>query len=222
MVTLGTPGGKAYDVSRGTVCLPRIGAWHADVVVDTAVAFEGPVELVIGTAATLQGTIVRGESYLGVFRARVAAGAGALTLELAPRHYQAPTLGAVLGDLAQDAGDALSATIAADLLSTPMAYWTRLRGPAGQLLRALVERATPAETAWRYLADGTLWLGAETWPDAGIETREISRTPEDAVINLGLDQPFVEPGTTIGDDRVDYVEASICPDTVRARVWWTP
>jgi hypothetical protein len=221
MLTIGTPGGASFDVVRATICLPRIGAWHADLEADGTTALTGRVNLQVGTAALLSGSIVRGEVYGGTFRARVTAGAGGLSANVTARHYRRPALRTVLADLAADAGEALSATIAAALLNSTVDFWTTPVAPAGQALRAFVEKAAPVGTAWRYLTDGTIWVGAETWPESTVEVVEVASTPEDAVLELGADQPFLDPGTVIGGKRADYVEVSVDAASARLRVWWT-
>jgi hypothetical protein len=221
LVTLGRPGEAGEAVIRGTLCLPRIGAWHADLHVDTTTLFSGRVELRIGANPAMVGTVTRAEVWGAVLRCRVVAGAGALAKDATPRHYARPTFGIVLDDVCSSVGEASSTLVADGLRARRLSRWTTLRMPAGQALRSLVEAGAPAGYAWRHLSDGRIWVGAETWPDAGVEARELHRTPEDARLEFGLDDPILWPGTTVDGLRIDYVEATIDPDKVRVQAWWT-
>jgi hypothetical protein len=70
------------------------------------------------------------------------------------------------------------------------------------------------------LPDGTLWIGAETWPDSAVtEWRELDRFPREGRLELGLNSPALLPATVLGDDRIDYVEHRISSEGARATAW---
>jgi hypothetical protein len=96
--------------------------------------------------------------------------------------------------------------------------------PIGASIAALVDAAAPAGTAWRMLADGTFWIGPETWPDAGVDasTYQVMDEPfEEASILVHLDRPAIDPGTIFEGRRVNYVQDDVPhTDPVQARVWF--
>lgn len=222
LVLLGTPGQTAGAVvSSGSIELPRIGPWRADLRVDSPAAITGPVEIRIGKSDVLKGTIVHGRSvmYEGYFRARVAAGGAGMRVKVNPKHYTSPTLRNVLSDLCADAGEAISSTADSATLLTQFAHWTTMGMEAGLAIRLLMESA-PSGTVWRMLADGTLWVGQETWPVSRVtDFREVAQTPEDAVVEVGLEEPFLLPGTTLGGRKLDQVNIEITGGKVKTTVW---
>jgi len=171
-------------------------------------------------ALELQGTVTAGAEYQGLARLRIVAGADGLRRTARARHYVRPQLRLPLADLAAGAREKLSPTIAADLLGAHLNAWSTLGRSTGEQIAALVERATPPGTSWRLLADGTIWIGAETWPDSGIaEWREIDQAVRDRRLEIGLDAPTLMAGTMLGDFKVDYVEHIIDGEAVRSRIW---
>jgi hypothetical protein len=209
-----------FAVNRGNILLPRIGVWAADLELSATVDVTGQVEIEIAAGPTLVGTVVSGELAYGYVCARVVAGAAGLGKETEPKHYVGATVRTVLVDLMRTAGETLSGTIDPALLTLPLAGWTTLRMPVGEALAALVGSGMPAGTAWRFLPDGTLWIGAETWPDSAVEEwREFDRLPREGRLELGLDSPALLPGTVLGDDRIDYVEHWIDSKGARATAW---
>jgi hypothetical protein len=221
-VSLGLAGQAGAPVARGTICLPRIGAWHADLETAGGSALAGRVELKIDRGPVLVGTVVRGEVTNGVWRGRVVAGAGGLSQTATPRHFDRPMLRDVLAAAAGDGGEALSATSDDAVLALRLPRWTTIAAPVGQVLRAAIEARGPAGVAWRHLPDGTIWVGVETWPEAPVTNpRELARSPEDRTLDLGLDAAWLAPGSTILGLRVDYVEIAIDAKGARVRAWWT-
>jgi hypothetical protein len=213
-----TAGG--HDVLAGSITLPRVGAWTADLELDADAELEGPVTIEIAEGESLVGTARGGELTYGYMRPRVVAGADGLGKEARPRHYTNPAVRTVLGDLAAAAGETLSGTISAALLNARLTAWTVLVGTVGEQLGAFVRFALPPGTAWRYLPDGTLWVGAETWPASGTtDWRELDRFPREGRLELGLDSATLLPGTMLGADRLAYIEHRIRPSGVTAKVW---
>jgi hypothetical protein len=208
-----------FAAFRGTLSLPRIGVWTADLELDAAQTIEGPARIKIVEGQDLVGTVLAGDLVHGYVCARIVGGAGGLVKTATPRHYNNATVRTVLTDLARAAGETLSSAIAESLLGRSLRAWTVLARPIGEQLAALVGCGMPDGTAWRILPDGTLWVGTETWPESDVaEWRELERQPREGRLLLGLDSPTLLPGTTLGDDRVDYVEHHL-EDGVRASVW---
>jgi hypothetical protein len=221
-VTLAADGGKPYAVTRGAISMPRIGAWHADLHVDGTAAFAGKVTLQVGEKLALQGTVNRARVHQGTARVRVVAGGDGLQKTARPKHYNAPTFGIVLRELAAAGGEEVSATADQAVVTKTLLAWTTLRLSVGVMIGALVDLA-PDGTAWRTLPDGKIWIGAETWPDSGLKDyREIDETPEQASMVIGTDVPQLLPGTQLGGRKIDYVEHLIGPNEFRTRAWTHP
>ncbi len=210
---------NGHGVVRGALSLPRAGVWHADLDVDAPAPLTGAVTLK-ADGLSFQGTVVRGDLYMGVARIRVAGGAGGLGRQARPQHYVHPQLRSPLADLLRAAGETLSPTVAPALLARQLTAWTVLAAPIGEQLSVLVARAAGTGVTWRVLADGTVWLGVDAWPDAGIaDWRELGRSPSDGSLELGLDGVVLLPGTTLGDLRIDYCEHLLEDGELRTRAW---
>ena len=93
-------------VTSLSLALPRVGAWTADVAVDTDTELTGAVGLAVDTA-TWAGSVVRGAVYAGSWRGRIV-GAPGLLATVAPTALQGATLAVVLagvlGGHAMDGG----------------------------------------------------------------------------------------------------------------------
>ena len=209
-------------VVEARISMPRTGgAWTADLLVDGTDIDEGEgVTISIRDGAlSLKGTAYRGGAYLDAGWIRVVGGKAGLVKIVTPKAYQRVELRVPLVDLLRAAGETLSETVSASLLQATLGYWTFPEAPAHSLLAALVAKA-PAGTSWRFLADGTLWLGAETWPDSKITAfDELARDPRGQWVDLGVEAPLLLPGTTIGGERASYVEHHVHGAQVRTRVY---
>lgn len=218
-VTLnGTP---VYD---GVICIPRMGAWTADLAIDQDVAVTGPCTLAIDGGLTLVGTAERTGVWLGTARLQVVAGANGLRKMATPRHYRQTTLRMVLQDLLAAAGERLSGTADATTLALTFPGWATIALPVGIMVAALLDDSRiQAAASWRMLPDGTLWVGRETWPDSGLvnltDYQDLAEQPEDGTLELGVEAPRLLPGTTLGGRRVSYVEHRLNGDGARTCVW---
>lgn len=215
------------DVIMGTITRPLVGVWTADLVVDdvTGQGFAAGTKITIASqdGYELKGVIAEGRTgdFLDTVHVRVLGGAGGLPMVVTARSYVQP--GAfvrdVLSGLCGDSGETLSSSIDAQLLATNLAAWSVKAEPMSYALLTLIGWVQPT-LSWRILSDGTLWVGAETWPAADLTYNLLSRDPKDAAYELGLQSPAIEPGTTIdGIGQVSRVEISIHASSVRARVW---
>lgn len=208
-----------FAVVEATLCLPRVGAWHADLLVDVEAPPSGAVTLQVGDSLDLAGTVDRALPYRGMSQMRIVAGANGLRLPAMPKFYKVAKLGDVLRDLAANAGEKVSGASDAKALATRLPFWATMAAPVGVMVAALVQGAV-AGTAWRMLTGGALWVGTETWPDSGLtEWTEISEDGVNRAVEIGSDQPTLVPGTTLGERRVEYVETTIRQDLVRTIAW---
>ncbi len=141
------------------VLLPRVGVWTADLVVDDADGLAGRVAVTVDGGLALSGTVLRSGVGAEVTSARLVGGAGGLRRTIASVPHRNALLSDVLAAALADAGE----TAATDLgdLSAAFAHWIRRASPAAQVV-ADVARA--GGLVWRVRADGTVWVGAESWP----------------------------------------------------------
>lgn len=206
----------------GEFVLPRVGAWHADLVVQSSTELVGACPIVIDGVGTFNATVERGGLWLDTAWVRVAAGAGGATALARAQHYHATTIGAVAQDLARAGGEALAAASDGVTLGTNLPRYTQLAMGVGQALSALLDLRTTAR-AWRYLADGTIWIGTETWPDSGLtdldDFQDLSEAPQEGRAELGFESPgLLLPGTLLGGRQVSTVTYKFDGGKTRASV----
>lgn len=203
MVQLVIPGRPTCDVVGGEVLLPRTGIWLASLRLN--VIEELPDHVVLDLADTfMPAAVVKAELIGGVTEARIVGGAGGLGDTARPKHYQAPLVRHVLADLLRDAGETLATTAGRAALDTSLEAWTTLALPGGALLAALCE-VIGNDTNWRLLADGTVWIGAEVWPESGVDARAIEADGANGASIVGTDIPQLWPGTLLAGRRIDSV-----------------
>lgn len=207
-----------------TISMPRVGAWSADLVVDAQEVLTGPCVLAIESGLTLNGFATRTGVWQDTAYVRVTGGAGGLSLATKPKHYRSVTLRVVLLDLLRAGGEALSSTADPKTTGLQLAAWTVIGQPIGNAISALIGDPRLVANAWRILPDGTLWVGPETWPDAGLKDitdfQELGRLPHEGRSELGFEAPSLLPGTMLAGRKVSYVEHVVRDDTVRTHAWF--
>ena len=133
------------------------------------------------------GTVARAQVFSDVCGVLLVGGANGLQRHVAAA-FQFAQLRDPLDTIAKATGETLSGTIAADVLALPLDQWT-VAGPGAISLDALATEAARqlgALVNWRFLEDGSLWMGRETWPTATL--------PEtDQVLDLEVDYSTPEP-----------------------------
>ncbi len=220
-MSIAAPGAaRGFALVSATIAMPSLGAWTADLVIDSQETVSGKVEIRIGKDLRLVGTVSRAEVYQGLTHAIIVAGANGLRVDVKPRHYTTPTLRKVLGDVLADVGEVLSSSSDVAVLNTQFEHWTTIAMPAGQAIRCLVERAGD-DISWRHRPDGTMWVGRETWPPSAVQdfSEADGASPQSDVWKVTLLSPEVLPGTTLGDRRVDHVEYRITADRFGTTLW---
>jgi hypothetical protein len=203
MVTLRLPDGQTRNVTSGKVEIPRTGIWMANLRVDAQDVLPDHVTLDLG-ADELPATISKDELIGGMTELRLVGGAGGIGEIARPKHYYQPLVRHVLADLLRDSGEKLSPTATASVLILELEAWTTMALATGSLLAALCTVAGD-NVNWRILADGTLWLGVETWPDSGVTARTEHADGANAAVIVGTDIPGLWPGTLLDGRKVDLV-----------------
>jgi hypothetical protein len=206
-------------VLDATIALPRVGAWLAVVHVDDADVPAGAATLASADGALeMHGTIRRGGAFQERGRVELVGGGGGLAGEVAPRFYANAPARQVLSDLLRDAGESLSATADGPLLGTLLPAWPRARGAAGAALATLLDALG---ATWRVLADGSIWVGRETWPTIDpVDVELLDDDPSDGAVVVAADvvRPEFVPGTTYLERRVGLVRHEASSARVRTEV----
>jgi hypothetical protein len=168
------------QVVSGTLLIPLVGAWTADLQLATAQPIAGAVEVVIGNL-TLQGFVVRAEAYGGQVRARLVGGAGGWRKSISAQGYgsaQGVKLSTVLQDAAAACGEQLQVfadvtigqayvrasfgtSVASDVL------WQMLR--LGYISAWYVDPAGVTQTGpWPITQVATPFIPTDAKPDEGL------------------------------------------------------
>ena len=216
-----TIGQDSRDVARGTITLPRVGVWHADLTVNA----DGPATGSV--VATLDGVdmpahIQKAEMAAGMLKLRIVGGAGGMGKDASPKHYKGGTVRHVVGDLTRDVGEVLSSSSSASILDLPLRAWTLLAVPTGALMQALadtVAELTGSPVAWRVLYDGKVWFGVEAWPMCPADVQVLDVDAANSSQLLGTDALGIWPGTTIDGRRIDSVVHEVGAQN-RSTVFW--
>jgi len=220
-------------VSRATIDIPRIGVWHADLLVDSFQSFKGAAVIQF-VSQTLNGTFARnGPDINKHLRARIVGGAGSLGTLLKPKGYRSVPLRIPLDDALNSCGEKRSTTCDQSLLNRFLDVWSRLQMSGGQTIDALLQQfPTPSLPSWRMLLDGTLWVGIEYWPVATFSQEAtpvpLYSEPERGNITFYSNDPTVLPGQTlvyhvpgIGDvtKRISHVRHWLTPRRMHTSIY---
>lgn len=202
----------------GRLHLPRIGAWTADVRLDSQSMPAGRVEVVLADGALrLVGTVLPGVSgvTLGAAHVRVVGGAAGLRRTLPAAGYQNVPLSVPLRALLADAGEVLAAEADAGALALFLPRWARMAGTAARSLEALAARAG---VSWRVLPSGAVWLGPERWKAAAGAYEVLEEVPAQRAVWLASDAPSVLPGQVLFGRPVAHVAHHFGPEEMRLAV----
>lgn len=215
---------RANDIPvfEAVISMPRVGAWTADLVIDSqdADAFAGPVAIAVenGNKVTFRGTVYRGGVSNGAVFARVVGGANGLSKRLKAKSYTGGFPASIaIGDILREAGERLSPASAPVVLTRTLQNWTRIEGGAGAALDAIV---TAAKGTWRVLRDGTVWVGVDAWPPLEVAYDAIREEPDADRWEVFTPLPVIEPGVTFGGRRVSNVAHRIDSTRVRTVVYF--
>jgi hypothetical protein len=215
---------NGVPVSRARVTMPRQGCWTADIVVPDPDAITGKVTLAMDNGLTLVGTAERGGVWLDSNYIRIAPGANGLKKQSKPKPYRNVSLGTIAKDLLGNAGETLAASSNSGLLAVQFPWYTQSQDAIGRCLSALILDRRLASPVWRALPDGTIWLGYETWPDAGIKApgdyQDISEAPQEGRAELGVETWTLTPGMSLEGRHLSDVEHYADGENVRSTVWF--
>jgi hypothetical protein len=216
-VSVLTANGKFVLAAR--ISMPRTGIWLADLTVDATEEFGEAVTLqTFDGGLTLVGTAIAGGLSSDVVHITVVGGKGGLQKELEPTFVRSLPVRTILTGILSEAGETLSPTSDAAVLGKTLPKWTRDRAKASSLLSDLADEVG---ATWRVLADGTVWFGVETWPDAPkVDTELLEEHPSEDRDVFGVQAPRYLPGTKLGGKKLSLVVHTIDDDGIRTEVWY--
>lgn len=193
-------------VVAGSITLPRVGRWVADLELEGPGPGLGNKATLRGPGLALAGHVARVGSFVGEHRVRLCAGAGGLLQPLPPASFCNMPLSLLLADVLGAVGERLSPLIDADLLSRTLPSWVR---PAGTAAAALTTLAELLGVLWRILPDGTVWLGTDTWRAAPVSGELLDPDPLSRTVHVALDTMAIFPGSSWNGVRVEVVTHDI-------------
>lgn len=204
---------QGYAVTEAQIWIPRSGAWWGDLEISSSVDLTGAATLTMGSL-TLTGAVVRGSSYRGRSRYRIAGGAE-WRQRIPRRAYRADAgvrRSTVLGDAARECGARLAPGAPEAILGTA---WVRPEGPASDARdRALLG------ASWYIDGIGTLVVGERPAGDvrANYVIERLDHGQRIAVIASSAPEAFV-PGLTLADVGVLDTVALMLRSTLRVHCW---
>lgn len=214
------------DVLRGKVHLSLRGTWFAEFELDTPTAPSGAAALAASGKALLQGFVVDGGVFLDAAHVRAVGGAGGLG-KLVSGSYRGAQLGDVVGAVMTGSGETASSTIDRSITSIVLPLFT-LSGSAAKALDDIAgaaARELGAPVSWRVLADGTIWIGQETWPAQTLPdgSEVLEPFPGERRFVIGADAPALLPGVNLADvGQVIAVDHYIESSAIRTWAWTSP
>ena len=204
-----TVNGRA--VTRAMFSFPRRGMWTASVRMSAVKDITGDVKIVLGKQTWL-GTVVSVAAHSGSTELHVGGGAGLLR-ECSPRFYTACALRLPVSELLAEASSKLHAS---STVSGSLSGWVRPRARAADALTTLAPE-------WRILADGSAFVGADTWRVVTPKTADIQVVGGDPVarrIDVAMIEPVVLPGVSWNGRRVTRVDLEVTDDQCRGSVYY--
>lgn len=222
---------NSVAVIGGTIDFPLTGTWTADLRLDqpdgSGFAPGTSVTVTAEGGYSVKGTVPTGRTgdFLDAVHVRLVGGAGGLGMLAAAQAFAQPGVFVrdVVNALMAASGETLSPTADQTFLGTSLGGWFITPRPVGQCIQTLVDVVNRQQNAaynWRVLADGTVWFGQESWPSASGTFDILRQRPEDAAWDLGVESPFVMPGTTLDTvGQVGRVEHYVSKNRIRQRVW---
>ena len=186
--------------------MSRMGAWQAELATDDETALTGKISCAIDEQ-TFVGTVLPSNTGIDGSRARcrVVAGNGRHEAEITGKSYTGGAgvrVGAVLRDILHDCGEDLSDLSDGPTLDRYLPRWHVSSGPANQ---ALTDLAESVGCSWRFLRDGTVWFGPETWPEVTPDHRVVDEDWSAGALMLAPDTPDMVPGVVFQGTRIEHV-----------------
>lgn len=187
--------------------LSRMGEWYCDLDLDQETTEKGKVKFQLDDL-DFTGTAIPEQTGTDGARAKVKvmAGNGRIRRKIGAHSYTGATgvkVGTVVRDILKDCGEDLSDLSDAETLDKKLPRW---HVPAETTAaRALTKLAEACDGAWRMLRDGTVWFGAETWPEVEPEGTLTGEDWSGGCLTLASETPNMVPGTVYQGQKVEEV-----------------
>ncbi len=216
------------DVLRGHISMPLSGIWWADLFLDDPGATSPPtgsVTLASREGLSFKGAVIApGGVELDTAHVRVVGGAAGLSREVKGA-FRSARLRDPLDAILRTTGEQLSGTVSATLLALELAFFTlgkyQARRAIGDLVRIAEERLG-AEVSWRFLSDGTLWIGTESWTAATLPQSDLVTDilPAEGRTVVGVETLSLLPGVDLENvGKVRAVEHWVSPGALSTWAW---
>jgi hypothetical protein len=217
---------SGVDVLRMRVHMPQRRAWWAWVDVDSSTAPSGKVQIDAAGGLALTGTVKQPSgTFLNSAWIRVVGGAGGLDRTVRARAYENAQLIDPLRVILADGGETLSSKVSATITSVLFSKWTITASTVARSIDALAYAASSSlqqPVIWRVLADGTIWIGVETWPPLGMPAGAdvLEQAPDEGRYVIGATTPFLTPGVNLdGVGNIVGADHWVSAMQVRTDAW---
>lgn len=210
---------NGLPVTAMRLAKPERGVWVASLEVTSDERVEGSATLAQGSLSLIGAMVRPGDPLAGSVRVDVVGGVGGFASKPVQtrNHREAPAREAI-AELLAELGERLSPTSSKASLGTVLPFWTRATGRGGA---ALSEICDAIEATWRVLADGSVWVGTETWPAAPtLEHVELDRDDAAGTVLIAPETIGLWPGVVLEGRRVARVEDSFARNEPLRTTFW--
>lgn len=217
MISIVDATGARHEGLACEITMPLRGNWiaRATIGIDTPpVAGQCTIEIERdgepGVVDTFVGTLRYGSTWQGRADLVIVGGGGGLIAAVSPRHYAVKTgtidASLIVGDVVAAAGEELSTDV--DLEGLELGQWTRAEVTPAVTLGLVADAFA---LGWRVKADGTVWIGAETWPtaDPADYAFEGGQDPDARTIDVAPNRATLAPGMTVLGQQIVRVTYTI-------------
>ena len=215
-MSLVTMNGEA--VISAELTFPRVGAWLGQIVVQSSAGVAlGAGTMKIGSSSISACVYSRG-FYQGRAVALIVGGkSGKLGTTVTPYAFRPSPVRTLLEHALTELGEALSPSSDVATVGAFLPRWTRPARSGGAELAALAELSG---SSWRFLDDGSVWFGPDTFPAFTLPDR-IVQGDDPARRRMILSGSLVHtlrPGVTFEGRRIGTVALRVAPGAIRAEV----
>lgn len=193
------------------VKMPLAGVWHADGFLDEEVEISGAAVL-DADGDRFVGTVLRGKPFGGRTPFRIVGGGGSLSRLVAAQNYASgPTIRTLVRDIL-GAKESLSSTSDDDVLGSVLPNYHRIEELASHALTRVLDGVG---ATWRVLADGTVWVGRNTFPTATVEHVVEDEDWSAGIIYIAPESTALRPGVTFNGHEIREVVHCIDETSLR-------
>lgn len=213
---------ETHDALEYEIRMPYVGAWHGEVQSSGDKPLSGAVTLTDGDQVFI-GYALRSQVEVGRIKTKVVGGPGRSTngaqsafgVKLAAKNYSSGvTARTILSGILSGIGASLSSAVPDDeaTIGRFLNRWQRTNSTAGREITAVLQRVG---AIWRVLDDGTVWVGAESYPTADIEAEVLDQNMIEGAFELAPEKPNLRPGVTFQSTQIKYVVHTAGPAGLR-------